>query len=156
MTTVAKSPAKKATTTKKVASHPTYGSMIRKAITELKERGGSSRPAILKYLQTHYNLGTNMPQIKSHFRRSLKRGVTKGELKIVGASFKLTEKAQAKKVAKRVKKATKPKKTTTTTKKTAAKPKSPAKKLNKKPKSPTKKPKAKTTKAVAKPKAVKA
>ena len=37
--------------------------MIRKAITELKERGGSSRPAILKYLQTHYNLGTNMPQV---------------------------------------------------------------------------------------------
>ena len=37
--------------------------MIRKAITELKERGGSSRQAILKYLQTHYNLGTNMPQV---------------------------------------------------------------------------------------------
>ena len=147
---------KKAVAKKVAPTHPTYGSMIRKAITELKERGGSSRPAIMKYLLTHFNLGSNMAQIKSHMRRALQRGVAKGELKVIGASFKLTEKAQAKKAVKRVKKtATKPKKATTT-KKVAAKPKSPAKKLNKKPKSPTKKPKAKTTKAVARPKAVKA
>ena len=52
-----KSPAKKRSpskkrrsTNKKPAAHPTYKDMIKAAITGLKQRGGSSRQAIAKYI----------------------------------------------------------------------------------------------------------
>uniref|UniRef100_A0A914QZZ4 H15 domain-containing protein n=1 Tax=Panagrolaimus davidi TaxID=227884 RepID=A0A914QZZ4_9BILA len=37
-------------------SHPPYADMIKKAITELKEKKGSSRGAILKYISKTYGL----------------------------------------------------------------------------------------------------
>lgn len=49
---------------KTAPSHPTYSSMISKAIAELKERGGSSRSAILKYILAHYKLGNNHTQVR--------------------------------------------------------------------------------------------
>lgn len=45
------------------SNHPTYGDMIRKAVTELKKKKGSSRAAILKYILQHYKLGTNIDQV---------------------------------------------------------------------------------------------
>jgi hypothetical protein len=48
---VYKSPKKKvAAKPKKPAAHPKYSEMVGKAIAALKERGGSSRQAILKYI----------------------------------------------------------------------------------------------------------
>jgi hypothetical protein len=50
-TTPAKSPKKKtAAKPKKPSAHPKYSEMVGKAISALKERGGSSRQAILKYI----------------------------------------------------------------------------------------------------------
>jgi hypothetical protein len=37
--------------------------MIRRAITELKEKKGSSRAAILKYILQHYKVGSNFVQV---------------------------------------------------------------------------------------------
>jgi hypothetical protein len=37
---------------KKPAAHPKYSEMVGKAIAALKERGGSSRQAILKYIMS--------------------------------------------------------------------------------------------------------
>lgn len=64
-TKVAKSPKKAAAggAKKAPASHPTYSSMIRKAITELKEKGGSSKAAILKYIAQNYKLGDNVTKV---------------------------------------------------------------------------------------------
>lgn len=41
--------------------------MIKKALGELKDKKGASKPAILKYIDTHYNLGGN----KAHVRNGL-------------------------------------------------------------------------------------
>jgi len=94
--------------------------MIKKAITELKERGGSSRIAIQKYLLQvcsrlvfkfppvvpclnthlflslpvqHYNL--NLATFGTHYRTALKRGVDAGDLVQDKQSFKLAAKAKA-------------------------------------------------------------
>ena len=137
-------PAKKAAP-KKVAEHPTYSVMIQAAIRELKERNGSSRQKITKYIQTNYKVGVNAGV---HVKMALKRMVTANALvqtKGTGASgsFKLAKpapkpaakKPAAKKPAKKAavkkpaaaKKATPKKKTaakkkTTTPKKAAKKP----------------------------------
>lgn len=42
---------------KATSSHPAYGDMIRKAITTLNDKKGSSKAAILKYLMSNYKLG---------------------------------------------------------------------------------------------------
>ena len=132
MSTPAKSPAKKKPAApKKPADHPPYLDMIKAAIAALKERGGSSRQAIEKYIKANYKVG----EVGSHLKTALKRNSLNGNLvhtKGVGASgsFKLGEKAQKK-----------PKKKPAAKKKLAAKPKKPAtKKAAKKPKkSPVKK-----------------
>ena len=149
------SPKKKASKPKKPADHPKYSEMIKAAITALKERGGSSRQAILKYIMANYKVGDSG---KTHLNMALKAGVKNGSLKQskgtgASGSFKLGEKAT--KPAK-PKKATKPK---------AAKPKqakTPKKPKAKKPAGEKKaaKPKAKKVKtpkkaAAAKPKAAK-
>jgi hypothetical protein len=41
---------------KKPAAHPKYSEMVGKAIAALKERGGSSRQAILKYIMANFNV----------------------------------------------------------------------------------------------------
>jgi histone H1/5 len=38
---------------KKPSAHPKYSEMVGKAISALKERGGSSRQAILKYIMAN-------------------------------------------------------------------------------------------------------
>nr|AAB35732.1 histone H1-I=24.6 kda major chromosomal protein [Urticina crassicornis=sea anemones, sperm, Peptide, 72 aa] [Urticina crassicornis] len=61
----------------KPAVHPTYQEMIKAAIIALKERGGSSRQAIQKYIKANYR-GVGDPG--AHLRMALKRGVAAGLL----------------------------------------------------------------------------
>ncbi|XP_019621886.1 PREDICTED: histone H2B.6-like [Branchiostoma belcheri] len=154
MSTAASSP-KKASKPKAApkapAAHPPTTAMITAAVEELKDRTGSSVPAIKKYIAANYKFDVEK---KAHFiKRALKALVEKGTLvqvkgtgasgsfKINVAAKKAAEKA-AKKAAKKpakkpaAKKATKPK---------ATKPKKPKAKKAATPKK-TKKPAAKKTK----------
>ena len=93
-------PAKKAEKAKakaKPADHPKYSEMIAAAIVALKERSGSSRQAILKYISANYKVGDHAG---THLKLALKRGVTGGALKQVkgtgaSGSFKVAEKPKA-------------------------------------------------------------
>ena len=80
---------------KKPADHPKYSEMIAAAITALKERNGSSRQAIAKYIKANYKVQDNADV---HIKMALKRMVAAGALlhpKGVGASgsFKLNKAA---------------------------------------------------------------
>ena len=117
----------------KPAEHPTYNDMIKTAVLALKERNGSSRQAIVKYIKANYKVGDSAGV---HVKVALKRMVTAKLLvqtKGAGASgsFKLSD--AAKKVPK------------------------PKKKVDKKPvaKKPKKKPATKTAKTPAAKKATK-
>ncbi|CAG0884995.1 unnamed protein product [Darwinula stevensoni] len=180
-TPAAASPAKKGGKAKAAAkpkkapvhNHPPYGDMIVASIAALKERGGSSRVAILKYIMQHYDVGADSKVVNSRVKLALKKAETSGKIKHakggVGASgsFKLADKAEKPK-KKVVKKPKSPKKPAGEKKAKTAKPKaqkstkpkaSKPKKSPKKPKSPKKagaaKPKATKPKAAAKPKAAK-
>ena len=158
------------------ASHPPYNEMVVAAITALKERSGSSRQKIIKYIRDHYTVSEGF---ETHVKLALKRGVTKGTLsqtKGTGASgsFKVVKK-ETKPAAKKPAAKKAPAKPKTTSTKTSAKAKKPAgkkaapakasKPKAKKPagekkkatpkKATTTKPKAKPTKAAA-PKKTKA
>ncbi|XP_057316981.1 histone H1-delta-like, partial [Hydractinia symbiolongicarpus] len=155
---------KKKPAAKKTADHPKYVDMIKAAIATLKERGGSSRQAITKYIHANYKVAENSDH---HLKMALKRGVTSGDLiqtKGTGASgsFKLgqvkKEKPKKKAAAKKPR-AKKPTAKKSTPKKKPAK-KSTPKKAAKKPatkKASAKKPAAKkpTKKPVAKKPAAK-
>jgi histone H1/5 len=138
----------------------TYSVKVTKAIAELKNRAGSSLPAITAYIQTQYGAVN-----KTALSQALKKGVADGSLKKVKASYKLTPKAKPapkpkaapkKKAAVKAKAAATPtKKASTTTKKAStAKPK---KTISKKAKAapakkkaaPKKKPAASKKKAAA-------
>merc|ERR1712115_628505 len=135
-------PAKKASKPKAPAAHPKYSVMIAAAITALKDRTGSSRQAILKYICANYKVDAAKAAVQ--VRLALKRGVAKGALKMARASGKGAGSYKVVKVEKPKKaKAKKPKKA-----------KKPAKKAAKKPKKAAKKPAAK--KAAKKPAAKKA
>ena len=151
-----KVPAKKAAP-KKPADHPKYGEMIAACITSLKERSGSSRQAILKYIQANYKVGDSA---STHCKLALRRGVASGQLKQVkgtgaSGSFKLAEKPKKpkKKVAANtpaVKKAKKPAAKQPAAKNPAAAAKKPAAKAAKKPVKKAGKKKAAAKKAPAK------
>ena len=131
---------KKKAAPKKPAEHPKYIDMIVAAIVALKERNGSSRQAIVKYIKANYKVGDNSDV---HVKMALKRGVASGALaqpKGTGASgsFKVVKKAEPKKKKPAAKKpaAKKP---------AAKKAKKPAKKSTPKKKKPAKKPSRKPT-----------
>ena len=136
---------------KKPSSHPTYSVMIATAIKSLKERSGSSRQAILKYIVSHYKV--DPVKAGTQLRLALKRSVASGALKQVkgagaSGSFKLpsTEAKPKKKSVKKRSVSKKPKKVVKKVKK-AKSPKKPAvKKSPKKVKKAVKKPVAKKTK----------
>ena len=118
---------------KKPADHPKYEDMIKAAIAALKERSGSSRQAILKYVQSNYKVSDGA---NTHVKLALKRAVTSGVLKQMkgtgaSGSFKIAEKPKAAKkpAAKKpaAKKAT-PKKSKKPAAKKAAKKATPKKK----------------------------
>uniref|UniRef100_A0A0K0CTY4 H15 domain-containing protein n=1 Tax=Angiostrongylus cantonensis TaxID=6313 RepID=A0A0K0CTY4_ANGCA len=167
---------------KKAPSHPTYSAMIRKAVSELKDKSGSSKAAILKFMLSHYKLGDNVTkvnllpalatrfifslkrdllQINSQLRIALKKAVVKGELKQVkgsgaSGSFRLGEKksgAVAKKHAGKKPAAKKHKSSKVATKKPKAEKKAKSPKKAKAPKAKTAK---KPVSKAAKPKAKKA
>lgn len=145
--------AKKKAAPKKPAEHPKYIEMIVAAITALKERSGSSRQAIMKYIQSNYKVGDNCG---THIKMALKRGVSSGVLsqpKGTGASgsFKVVKKEAPKKKAAPKKKpaAKKPAAKKPAAKKAAAKKSTPKKKPAAKKSTPkkAKKPAAKKTSA---------
>lgn len=148
-----KAPKKKtASKPKATASHPQYKVMVNAAIAALKERGGSSRQAILKYIVANYKLGDNPTAINARLKSALKAGVKAGSLKQskgtgAAGSFRLGEKTTEEKPA--VKKVAEKK--AKSPKKAAAKPKKPTAEK----KAATKSPKKTTTKKPAAPKKVK-
>merc|ERR1712088_131840 len=103
----------------------TYAVMIAAAIGGLKDRTGSSRQAILKYVTANYKVDAAKAAV--HLRLALKSGVAKGSLKMAKESgkgagcYKLAEKPKAEKkpkakkaaTPKKPKKAAAPKKTAT-------------------------------------------
>ncbi|XP_065065730.1 histone H1.0-like [Rhopilema esculentum] len=108
-------------------SHPKYIDMIKAALAELKDRKGTSRQAISKYIKEHYKVGENAD---TQLKLALKRGVVAGVImhsKGTGASgsFRLVKKeAPAKpKKAPVAKKSPKKPKAKTTPKKAVKSPK---------------------------------
>merc|ERR1712230_308253 len=60
--------------------HASYKDMIKDAIINLKERNGSSRQAIKKYVKANNNVTiTSETQFDSLFNKALKSGVEKGD-----------------------------------------------------------------------------
>ncbi|EAW09200.1 histone H1/H5 family protein [Aspergillus clavatus NRRL 1] len=159
-------PPKKASTagaTKKTASgHASYRDMIKDAILNLKERNGSSRQSIKKYVLANNKIAVvTQAAFDSQFNKAIKAGVEKGEFtqpKGTSGPVKLAKKEPAAKPA--AKKAT----TASTTKAAAAPKKAAAAKKTEKTekaekaekpaaKATTKKAAATTKKAPGKPKA---
>eukprot|EP00057_Strongylocentrotus_purpuratus_P001256 XP_001197490.1 PREDICTED: histone H1, early embryonic-like [Strongylocentrotus purpuratus] len=68
----------KKVTTKKPAAHPPAAEMVATAITELKDRNGSSLQAIKKYIATNFDV--QMDRQLLFIKRALKSGVEKGKL----------------------------------------------------------------------------
>lgn len=119
------------------AEHPKYIDMITAAVVSMKERKGSSRQAIVKYIKANYKVGDNADV---HIKQALKRGVVSGALvqsSGTGASGSF-------KVAKPAAPAKKPAAKKPAAKKPAAK-KPAAKKTSSKKTTPKKKPVSKTT-----------
>ncbi|VDO04807.1 unnamed protein product [Rodentolepis nana] len=105
------SSASKAKKTKAPASHPPFAKMIVEAIAALKERGGSSRQAILKYVKSHYKIDDKVAEV--NVRKVLVSAAASGKIvrvKGTGASgsFKLAAKGE-KSDSEKPKKTVKPK-----------------------------------------------
>ncbi|KAJ5240721.1 uncharacterized protein N7469_002312 [Penicillium citrinum] len=73
-------PPKKATGASKNVAHTSYRDMIKDAIINLKERNGSSRQAIKKYVASTNNINLAFKAtFDAHFNKAIKTGVDKGE-----------------------------------------------------------------------------
>merc|ERR1712088_739406 len=122
----AKKPAKK-------AEHPPSAVMVLAAVKALKDKKGSSLPAIKKYIAANYKV--DVVKVSPFIRKAIKKLVEGKKIVKVKASFKAVKEEKPKKVKKAKKpKAKKPK----TAKKAAAKKpktakKAPAKKAAKRP-----------------------
>lgn len=132
---------------KKPASHPKFREMTVDAIIALKERSGSSRQAILKYITANYKVDSS--SANNHLKMTLKAGVKNGtfkQCKGTGASgsFRIGEKGKEKS-AKKAKKPAADKKPKAEKKKTA-KPKKTKAKVEKKAKPAKSSPKKKAAK----------
>ncbi|KAF3126189.1 hypothetical protein TWF594_001239 [Orbilia oligospora] len=115
------------TTTKKTstpADHPSYKDMIKDAILQLKERNGSSRQALKKYVLSN-NKGIKESNFDTQFNAAIKRGVAAGDFiqpKGPSGPVKLQKKDAAKSTTKAAKAAgEKPAKKPTVKKASAAK-----------------------------------
>ncbi len=124
--------------------------MVNAAITNLKDKKGSSLVVIKKYIAANYP-GVNMDQLVPHIKKYLRRGSMDGSLKRskgqgATGSFKVGKSPAKKATPKKAKKAKK-----------AKKPKKPGKKAKKPKKSPKKETKGKSLKKAKakKPKKVK-
>jgi len=124
-------------------SHPKYEDMIRDAIVALKERKGSSRQAIKKYILNTYKL-PDIAVTNNRLKLAITKGVDKGIFSFFNGpsgTLKLVKKETAKKEKKEVEKKEKPKKAE---KKEVAKPKAEKKTTTRK--APTRKSAPTTTK----------
>ena len=146
--TAEKATPKKTAAPKKVAEHPTYAVMVAAALASLKDRKGSSKQAIEKFVCANYKVG---PKYNGPLKLAIKKGVENGALiqtkgKGASGSFKIAkvEKVAAKKPAAKKPVAKKPAAKKPAAKKPAAK-KAVAKKpvAKKSPKKVVKKPAAK-------------
>ena len=133
--------------TKIPAEHPKYEEMIKTAIRTLKDRNGSSRQAIDKYIKANYTVGDTASR---HIKTALKKGTSNGTFlntKGVGASgsFKLPkeQKKPAKKPAAPSKKPLAKPKKPAATKKDSPKKSAAKKETSSKKKSSTKSPSSK-------------
>lgn len=152
---VAKSPIKKKVAAPKAkkaaATHPTTAVMVTAAIKELKEKKGSSLPAIKKYLAANYKVDS--AKLAPFIRKFLKAAVVKGllvQVKGTGASghFKLAVEAKKPATKKKAAAAKKP----ATKKPAAAKSAGTPKKRKAPKKAKAAEPAAKKAKKVAAPK----
>ena len=144
-------------------AHPTYAIMISAAIKDLKERGGSSRSAILKYIVANYKIA-DAAKAQVSAKLAIRKMLAAEKIIQVKGSFKLpkeekaakpkpvkepaTKKPASKTPVKKAKK-TDEKKSKATTKKPATK-KPAAKKATKKPTAKKPVPKKVAKKPVAK------
>lgn len=144
-------------------AHPTYAIMISAAIKDLKERGGSSRSAILKYIVANYKIA-DAAKAQVSAKLAIRKMLAAEKIIQVKGSFKLpkeekaakpkpvkepaTKKPASKTPVKKAKK-TDEKKSKATTKKPATK-KPAAKKATKKPTAKKPVPKKAAKKPVAK------
>jgi histone H1/5 len=126
-------PAKAAVSKKSAPEHPPYKEMIKEAILALKDRNGTSRPALKKYIKANYK-GVDTDSFDRLFNAALRKGHETNEFafpKGTSGTVKLAKKEPAAKptttkkpvAAKPTAKATAKK---TVTKKAVAKPKAAA------------------------------
>ena len=92
---------------KKPAAHPPAAEMVATAITELKDRNGSSLQAIKKYIESNFDV--QMDRQLVFIKRALKTGVEKGKLtqtkgKGASGSFKLNQQAAKAQAAEKARK----------------------------------------------------
>merc|ERR1711956_131831 len=102
----APAPAKKAVKAKKPAvkpAHPPYAVMVAAAITALKERGGSSRKAILKYIVANNNIA-DAAKAQVRVKLAVRKMLAAKKVIQVKASFKLAKVEKVKKPKKVAKK----------------------------------------------------
>merc|ERR1712193_103451 len=89
-TTMVDSPKKAVVKKPKAApAHPPTSTMIAESIKALKERNGSSVPAIKKYIAANYKC--DVVKLAPFIRKALKKGVTDKKLLKVKASYKLAK-----------------------------------------------------------------
>jgi histone H1/5 len=156
-----KGKAAKAKKPRTAPNHPKTSDMVNAAITNLKERGGSSLQAIKKYVGATYKV--DVEKLSPFIKKYLKSAVSNGKLvqtkgKGASGSFKLNAGKAEKKVAKKKVAAKKPKSATKpAAKKTGEGKKKPAAKSPKKKKAakPAKKAGEKKKTAAPKPKKAK-
>merc|ERR1711976_839445 len=92
MTEAAKSPAKKAAKPKAKPAHPPTAAMVMAAVKALKDRKGSSLPAIKKYIAANYKV--DIVKLAPFVKKAIKSMVEKKSLvqvkgKGASGSFKL-------------------------------------------------------------------
>jgi len=96
------------------ATHPKYDVMIIKALTDLKDRNGSSQQALSKYIISNYDVPEE-DMFKRQLKLGLRRALEKNIIEKVRASFKLTDtgKEQRKQIiGEEVRRSRSPKRTT--------------------------------------------
>lgn len=98
----------KSASKKHVMEHPKYAEMVHQALGSLKERGGSSRQAVLKYIMKNFNVGKDENVVNTHLKIALRAGVKNASLKQskgsgATGSFRLGEEAKKKKTVKTAK-----------------------------------------------------
>jgi histone H1/5 len=112
------SAANKSKKAKGTSSHPKYSAMIKQAITQLNDRNGTSKAAILKYILANFKV--NSASANQHLKSALRAGTknkTLKQTKGVGASgsFKLAASPSKKGSSAGTKKKSTTKKSTTKT-----------------------------------------